>query len=403
MPRTPRRSAATHDLGESTRCVHAGSRLSQGASLAPPIFQTATFKLPTARMGARYSDAVAPSELYTRWGNPTLKQLEAALADLEGGEAALVTASGMGAASVAILTGLKKGDHVVGGHSAYAGVMEIETGLLPDFGISSTLVENTDLDAYRRAIRPNTRLILVETPANPTMSITDLRGIAALARSRGIRTVADNTFATPINQNPLQLGIDSVFHSVTKALSGHSDVTAGAVVGSAVFIKEAWHTFKLLGPVLNPIDGWLVLRGMRTLALRARRQGDNAMAIARFLERHPAVARVHYPGLKSHPGHRIARRQMRGFGGLLSFELKGGRRAGVKLVESVKVITLAVSLGGVETLIQHPASMTHTMIPKSAREAAGITDGLIRFSCGIEDARDLIADLQQALGKRRRD
>lgn len=401
MPRTRRQKSANH-LGESTRCVHAGSRLSPAASLAPPIYQTATFKLPTARIGARYSDAVAPAELYTRWGNPTLKQLEAGLADLEGGEAALATASGMGAASVAILTGLKKGDHVVGGHSAYAGVMEIETGLLPEFGISSTLVENTDLDAYRRAIRPNTKLILVETPANPTMSITDLRGVAALARARGIRTVADNTFATPINQNPLKLGIDAVFHSVTKALSGHSDVTAGAVVGSAAFIREAWHTFKLLGPVLNPIDGWLVLRGLRTLALRARRQSDNALAIARFLARHPSVARVHYPGLPSHPGHRVAKRQMRGFGGLLSFELKGGRRAGVRLVESVKVITLAVSLGGVETLIQHPASMTHTMIPKAARETAGITDGLIRLSCGIEDARDLIADLEQALARRGR-
>jgi methionine-gamma-lyase len=367
--------------------------------VAPPIYQTATFRLPSVRVGARYSDATAPAELYTRWGNPTLKQLEGALAELEGGEAALVTSSGMAAASIAILTGLRKGDHVVGGRAAYAGVMEIETGLLPRYGMSSTLVENTDVEAYRRAIRPNTKLILVETPANPTLAITSLRDVAALARSRGIRTVADNTFATPINQNPIRLGIDTVFHSMTKALGGHTDVSAGAVIGSRRFIRQAWHTFKLFGPVLNPFDAWLVLRGLRTLSLRVRRQNENGLAVARFLARHPAVKRVYYPGLSSHPGHREAKRQMRGFGGLLSFELKGGFRAGVRLVESVKVITLAVSLGGVETLISHPASMTHTMIPKSEREAAGISDGLIRFSCGIEDARDLTADLAAALKK----
>ena len=402
MSRPVRRPRSSGRRGESTRCVHAGSRLATSTSLSPPIYQTATFRLPSARVGARYSDSVAPTELYTRWGNPTLKQLEAALAELEGGEAALVTASGMAAATVSILTGLKQGDHVVGGRAAYAGVLEIETGLLPRFGIQSTLVENADVEAYRRALRPNTRLILVETPANPTLAVTSLRGVAALARGRKIRTVADNTFATPINQNPIRLGIDTVFHSATKALAGHSDVTAGAIIGTQRFIRQAWYAFKLFGPVLNPFDAWLVLRGLRTLALRAARQSENAMAVARFLHRHPAVKQVYYPGLPSHPGHREAKRQMRGFGGLLSFELKGGYRAGVRLVESVKVITLAVSLGGVETLIQHPASMTHTMIPKKEREAAGISDGLIRFSCGIEDARDLTADLDAALSKVRK-
>jgi len=402
MPRRSRRPAGIPERGESTRCVHAGARLATSSSLAPPIYQTATFKLPSARVGARYSDAVAPAELYTRWGNPTLKQLEAALADLEGGEAALVTSSGMGAASVAILTGLKKGDHVVGGIAAYAGVLEIQNGLLPRFGITATQVENSDVEAYRRALRPNTKLILVETPANPTLAVTDLRAVAKLARSRRIRTAADNTFATPVNQNPIRLGIDTVFHSATKALAGHSDVTAGAVIGSAKFIRQAWYEFKLLGPVLNPFDAWLVLRGLRTLSLRAERQSENAMAVARFLDGHAAVRNVHYPGLSTHPGHPIARSQMGRFGGLLSFELKGGYRAGLRLVESVKVITLAVSLGGVETLIQHPASMTHTMIPRRERQAAGISDGLIRFSCGIEDSRDLISDLEQALRKSRR-
>lgn len=398
----PRRPARPEAAGESTRCVHAGSWMATSEALSVPIYQTATFRLPSAAAGARYSDSVAPPELYTRWGNPTLKQLEAALADLEGGGAALVTGSGMAAASLAILTGLKEGDHVVGGRAAYAGVLQIESELLPRFGIESTLVENTDLRAYRRALRPNTKLILVETPANPTLAVTDLTAVARMARRRGIRTSADNTFATPLNQNPLRLGIDSVFHSATKALSGHSDVSAGVLVGSTAFIRKAWYTMKLLGPVLNPIDAWLVLRGLRTLALRVRRQNENALAVARFLSRHPAVSKVHYPGLPAHPGHRVARRQMAGFGGLLSFELKGGLRAGIRLVESVEVITLAVSLGGVETLIQHPASMTHTMIPKKARESAGITDGLIRFSCGIEDAADLIADLERALRKSRR-
>ena len=396
----PRRAAApTPPQGKSTRCTHAGSRLATSRSLAPPIYQTATFRLPDAATGARYSDGVAPAELYTRWGNPTLKQLEGALADLEGGEAALAVSSGMAAASVAILTGLREGDHVVGGRSAYAGVTEIETGLLPRFGIRSTLVENADVEAYARAIRPDTRLILVETPANPTLTVTDLKAVAALARRHGIRTVADNTFATPIHQNPLRHGIDVVFHSATKALSGHSDVTAGAVVGSAEFIKSAWGTFKLLGPVLNPFDAWLVLRGIRTLALRARQQSENALALARYLSRHRAVAAVHYPGLPAHPGHRVAKRQMSSFGGMMSFELKGGYRAGVRFVESVRLITLAVSLGGVESLVQHPASMTHTMIPRALREEVGITDGLIRFSVGIEDSEDLIADLAQALAK----
>lgn len=397
MPRRNGRVEASGIAGESTRCVHAGSRMATSNALAAPIYQTATFRLPSAAAGARYSDSVAPSELYTRWGNPTLKQLEAALADLEGGEAALVTASGMAAASLAILTGLKEGDHVVCGKAAYAGVLEIGTELLPRFGVSTTMVENADFESFRRARRPNTRLILVETPANPTMAITDLSAVARLARHHGIRTAADNTFATPINQNPLRLGIDLVFHSMTKALAGHSDVSAGAVIGGADFIRRAWSTLKLLGPVLNPFDGWLVLRGLRTLALRVRRQNENAMAVARFLSRHPVVAVVHYPGLAGHPGHRVARRQMSGFGGLLSFELKGGLRAGRRLVEAVKVITLAVSLGGVETLIQHPATMTHTMIPRKARLEAGITDGLIRLSCGVEDAPDLIADLDQAL------
>jgi len=399
MPRrTPRRNGA-RPLGESTRCVHAGAGQSRSAALSPPIYQTATFRLPGAAAGARACEAVAPAELYTRWGNPTLKHLEAAVAELEGGEAALVTASGMAAASIAILTGLKAGDHVVGGSAAYAGVLEIETELLPRFGIEASLAENTDAESYRRAIRPNTKLILVETPANPTLSVTDLAAVARIARQYGIRTVADNTFATPINQTPLSLGIDAVFHSATKALSGHSDVTAGAVVGSREFIEKAWYTLKLLGPVLGPFDAWLVLRGLRTLALRARKQNENGMAVSRFLAGHPAVSRVHYPGLPGHAGHRVARRQMSGFGGLLSFELKGGFRAGIRLVESLKVITLAVSLGGVETLIQHPASMSHTMIPKKARVESGITDGLIRFSCGIEDAGDLIEDLAQGLKK----
>jgi len=386
-------------MGDSTRCVHAGARPPGSTALSPPIYQTATFRLPSVAAGARYSDSVAPGELYTRWGNPTLKRLESALSELEGGEAAIVTSSGMAAATVAILTGLKEGDHVVGGRAAYAGVLEIEMELLPRFGIEATLVENADVESFRRALRPNTKLILVETPANPTLAVTDLAGVVKLAQRYRIRTTADNTFATPINQRPLSLGIDSVFHSMTKALAGHSDVSAGAVVGSEAFIRRAWHTLKLLGPVLNPFDGWLVLRGLRTLSLRVRRQNENAMAIARFLSKHPGVSRVHYPGLPSHAGHRVARRQMSGFGGLLSFELKGGLKAGTRLVESVKLVTLAVSLGGVETLIQHPASMTHTMIPKRDREEAGITDGQIRLSCGIEDARDLIADLDQALGK----
>ena len=383
MPRRTRRTAVPTPMGDSTRCVHAGARPPGSTALSSPIYQTATFRLPSAAAGARYSDSVAPGELYTRWGNPTLKRLESALSELEGGEAAIVTSSGMAAATVAILTGLKEGDHVVGGRAAYAGVLEIEMELLPRFGIEATLVENADVESFRRALRPNTKLILVETPANPTLAVTDLAGVVKLAQRYRIRTTADNTFATPINQRPLSLGIDSVFHSMTKALAGHSDVSAGAVVGSEAFIRRAWHTLKLLGPVLNPFDGWLVLRGLRTLSLRVRRQNENAMAIARFLSKHPGVSRVHYPGLPSHAGHRVARRQMSGFGGLLSFDVGDARR----VETSTRLIKNATSLGGVES----------TMESRYRWEGDRVPEGLLRLSVGLEEVEELWADLDQAL------
>lgn len=380
-----------------TRVVRAGGDLNPLSSLVPPIVQSATFLLQDAAHGARLSVATAPGDLYTRWGNPTTKQAEAALAELEGGEAALVTSSGMGAISAAIISRLASGDHVVVGKSLYAGSTELLTEILPRFGVEHTLVDPLDLDAVDRAFRPRTRLLYAETVTNPTMRVADLPALAERARGRGVFTMVDNTFATPIACRPLEHGFHMVLHSGTKYLNGHSDVTAGVMVGPRDAVEKAWYHLKVLGPSISPFESWLLLRGLRTLALRVERQARNALGLAKFLEGHGAVERVWYPGLPSHPDHDVAKRILSGFGGMIAFELKGGAEAGKRLVESVRLIRLAVSLGGVESLIQHPATMTHGPLSREQRRAAGITDGLVRLSVGIESEEDLAADLEQAL------
>ncbi len=389
----------SREWGINTIAVHAGREVNPTRAVAPPIFQTAVFELEDAAAGARFAQEIAPTEYYTRWGNPTTRQAEAVIAALEGGERALVLSSGMAAITVAVLACVKSGEHIVAGRSLYAATMEFFRDTLPRLGIEITFVTPTDPENFRRAIRPNTKLIYVETPSNPRLDLTDLNAVAHLARERGIFTIADNTFATPYNQRPLQRGIDAVVHSATKYLGGHHDLTAGAIVGSAAFIERCWQYAKLFGPTLSPFEAWLLIRGMKTFGLRLERQNATAQRIAEFLEAHPQVERVFYPGLPSHPQHDLARRQMRGFGGMIAFEVKGGREAGRRLVESVRVITLAVSLGGVTSLIQHPASMSHGPIPEEERLATGITEGLIRLSVGIEDVEDLIADLKQALAR----
>jgi methionine-gamma-lyase len=366
--------------------------------MVTPIYASSTWALSSVRRGADFAVATAPPEYYTRWGNPTVRELEDALADLEGGVRGLATGSGMGAIASAILTSVDRGDHVVAGASLYAATTEIFTRLLPRFGVETTFVDPRQPGGWKAAVRPNTRLVYIETPANPTMMITDIREAVAAARSVRATTLADNTFASPVNQRPIEFGVDGVLHSATKYLGGHSDVVAGAVVtAKRALFDRIWFVYKMLGPSLGPFEAFLVRRGLKTLPLRMAAQAETAQALAEFLEGRRAVREVHYPGLKSFPQHALARNQMTGFGGMLSFELKGGYRAGKRFVEAVDVATLAVSLGGTETLVQHPASMTHGPLTDEERRVSGVTDGLVRVSVGLEDTDDLIEDFDRAI------
>jgi len=381
----------------STRSVHAGGERNPGTGIAPPIFQTSTFKLSSAREGADFTQMPAPDRFYTRWGNPTTKQLEAAIAELEGAEAALAFSSGMGAISATIISILSSGDHAVFARSLYSATTELAQQVLPRFRVEVSFADASDLAAVRAAVRPETKLIFFESPTNPTLQVCDLEGLARIGREAGALTAVDNTFASPYNQNPLRAGIDLVLHSMTKYIGGHSDLTGGSVAGKRELIEPCWKMLKIFGACLSPFEAWLAIRGLKTLALRVERQNASALAVARHLSRHPAVERVHYPGLPEHPGHELARKQMRGFGGMVSFEVRGGLAAATRLAESLKLITLAVSLGGVESLIAHPASTVHGLLPEETLCAAGIRPGLLRLSVGLEAAEDLIADLDQAL------
>ena len=382
----------------STRAIHAGSDLNESRALTAPIYQTSTFKLDSATAGAELTQATAPAEFYTRWGNPTTKQFEAVMADLEGSEAALAFSSGMGALTVLLFSHLEAGDHLIVGSSIYAGVSELAGRILPRYGIECSTADTRNLGNVERALTSKTRLILVESPTNPTLELCDLRKLARLASAAGVTTAVDNTFATPFNQRPLELGIDVVVHATTKYIGGHSDATGGILCASQETIDRAWYYLKLFGSCLSPFEAWLFLRGLKTLGARVGQQNRSALELARFLEQHAKVDRVHYPGLASHPQHELAGEQTDGHGGMLSFELRGGYDAGVKLVESLELIQLAVSLGGVESIIQHPASMTHGTLPPEELEETGISPGLLRLSVGMEDPGDLRRDLERALG-----
>ena len=371
--------------------------------LVTPIYATSTFLLDSAEEGAKLSDSnqsvLQAGWLYSRWNNPTVEICERTIASLEGGFGALLAGSGMSAIIIALFATLSSGDHMVLPQAVYGGTHEYLSTYAKKLGIEVSFVDATNPMSYERAIRPNTKVFYTESPTNPTLRLTDIGAVAKLAKKQQLVTITDSTFGSPWNQNPISLGADIIVHSATKYLGGHSDIIAGTLITATFELyKACWNARRLLGNVLSPFDSFLLQRGIKTLDVRMQRHNENAMKIAKFLEQHPKVSRVFYPGLESHPDHELAKRQMkRGFGGMLSFELKNGLNAGIKLVETVKVINLAVSLGGAESLIEHPASMTHTMIPKIEREKAGITDGLIRFSVGIEDADDLIADLTQAL------
>jgi cystathionine beta-lyase/cystathionine gamma-synthase len=385
------------DWSLATRTVHHPEVVAESPPLAAPLYQSSTFRADRAATVAAYAQQVQPAAFYTRWGNPTTEAWEKLMAELEGGEACLAFASGMAAVSTTLFALLKPKDHVVAGSSLYTATTKLLTQDLPAWGVEADLVDPTDPEAFTRAARDNTRMFYVESPSNPTMTLTDVEAVASIARKHAIVTVVDNTFATTYNQKPLAVGADVVIHSATKYLSGHSDVVAGCVVSDRATCARIWQQRTLLGGTLDPFAAWLLLRGMKTFALRMERHNQSALAVARWLESQNAVVRVLYPGLGSHPQHALAARQMSGYGGMVSFELAGGRAAGTRLVESTRLAVLAVSLGGAETLIEHPASMSHAVLSEEALRRAGIPCGLVRLSVGIEDPDDLIADLAQAL------
>ena len=383
--------------GPTTTAIHAGKRHNPTRAVITPIFQTSVFQLLENHEGAEFSASIEPPTFYTRWGSPNASEVEAVLAELEGANRALVTASGMAAISLVFEAFLKNGDHLVAPSAIYLGTEQLIRRWEAERGLRVTWVKDTlDQAEWQAAIQPSTRLIWTETPSNPTLAITDLAGVAALGRKHGIRTVTDNTFASPIHTRPLAFGIDLSVASATKYLGGHSDLVAGVVAGREADVVACWHLAKILGPTLDPLAAWLLHRGLKTLALRVRRGSDNAQALAQWLLWQPHVARVDYPGLPTHPGHEVALRQMeKGFGAMISFELRAGLRAGQSFCEALEIITRGVSLGGVESLIQHPASMSHLKTAPEVKARLGITDGLLRFSVGIEDQPDLIADLEK--------
>jgi len=388
----------TQRRGVHTRLIHGGRTDGGTTAVSPPIFQTSTYVVRTPEEGAALSDQIAPAMFYTRYGSPNGKQVEAVLADLEGSEAALAVGSGMAAVAAAILTNVRAGDHVVAQHTHYTASMSLLAETLPRFGVEVTQVDQRDAAAFAAAMRPRTKVIYTETPTNPTMALTDLRATAEIAHAGGAIAITDNTFASPFNQRPLSLGYDIVVQSATKYLNGHADVTAGALMGTREAIERAWNYLRLHGPVLHPFEAWLLRRGLKTYGLRMAAHNSNALAVAQFLERHPALERVHYPGLPSHPQHDLARRQMTGgFGGMLAFEVKGGYEAAYDVVRRTEVCLLAVSLGGVETLITHPASMVHSHQSDEQRARSGISPGLLRLSVGVENVEDIVEDLDRAL------
>ncbi|HIH89288.1 TPA: PLP-dependent transferase [Candidatus Bathyarchaeota archaeon] len=384
----------------ATKAVHSGQHPdpSTGA-VSVPIYASSTFVFQNAEQGAARFAGKETGYIYSRLGNPTVRALEESIAALEGAEDARASASGMAAISTAAMAICKSSDHILAGDALYGGTHKVFTDILKGYGVGCTLVDTSDLAAVEKAIKPNTKLIYIETPSNPLMKLTDMKAIAKIAKAHGITTVADNTFMSPYLQRPIEHGVDVVVHSITKSLSGHSDVVGGAIVGTKAFLKAMDPMYKNMGATLGPFEAWLTLRGIKTLHVRMQRQTESAEKIAKWLEDHPKVEWVKYPGLKSHPQHTLAKRQMDGFGSMMSFEVKGGVEAGRKVMNNVKLCGLAVSLGAVETLICHPPTMTHAVVPKEDRIKAGISDGLVRFSVGIEDIDDIIADLDQALAK----
>lgn len=392
------------NVGLGTKAIHAGNvKDTQYGALTTPIYQTSTFVFDSCEQGGRRFAGQEGGYIYTRLGNPTVSVLENKVAALECGEACVAAASGMGAISSALWTIAGAGKHIVADGTLYGCTFALLNHGMSRYGVEVSFVDTSDLAAVKAALKENTCAVYLETPANPNLKIADIAAVAEIAHAYNpaIKVVCDNTFASPALQNPLTLGADVVVHSATKYLNGHGDVIAGFVVGKADFIGEVrmFGLKDMTGAVMDPFAAYLILRGLKTLEIRMERHCANAKAIAEFLDQHPAVEKVYYPGLKNHVGHDIATRQMKDFGGMLSFEVKGGRAAGTKLVNALHLITVAVSLGDAETLIEHPASMTHSTYTEEELAASGIPGGLIRLSAGLENAEDIIADLEQALAQ----
>ncbi len=387
------------DLNFQTIAIHAGeSPDPTTGAVVPPLYLATTYHMGSTENGAAVFSGEKEGYVYTRWSNPTNTVLETRAAALEGGEACLATSSGMAAITTTLLANLKAGDHVVAARAIYPSTYAVLSQDFAGYGVETTFVDATDVENVADAIRPQTRVIYMETPGNPILALCDLEEIARIARDAGVVSICDNTFATPINQRPLAMGFDIVLHAATKYMCGHGDAVGGLVIGKRDFIETARaHTLRYFGGILAPFNAYLITRGIVTLPLRMRVHNENAMTVARFLEGHPAVASVSYPGLESHPQHLIAKKQMRGFGGMVSFELGGGLEAGARMMDRVKVCALATSLGDARSLISHPATTSHVVVSREERLAQGVTDGLVRLSVGIENVGDILADLKQAL------
>lgn len=392
------------NCGFGTKAIHAGNvKDKQYGALTMPIYQSSTFYFDTCEQGGRRFAGEEAGYIYTRLGNPTSSVLEAKLAALEGAEAAAATSSGMGAISAALWTLLGAGKHVIADGTLYGCTFALLNHGLTRYGVEVSFVDTSNIEEVKAALKENTAVVYLETPANPNLKVADLKLIADTvhAYNKDIKVVCDNTFATPFLQQPLSLGCDVVVHSATKYLNGHGDVIAGFVAGKADFISEVkmFGIKDMTGCVIGPFESFLILRGLKTMEVRMKQHCANAKAVAEFLSNHPKVERVYYPGLESHPNHAVAAKQMKDFGGMISFEVKGGKEAGMKLVNSLGLCTIAVSLGDAETLVEHPASMTHSTYSADELKEAGIPDGLVRLSAGLENTEDIIADLAQAFDK----
>ncbi len=390
----------TKNSGFTSKLVHAGSVPDPLGSAVTPIYQTSTFSFRDADHGARCFSGEEKGYIYTRIGNPNIAELEVAVAELENGFGGVAASSGMAAVNIVYLTLLGQGDHMISHNAVYGPSRGIMENLYPKLGVEFDYVDTTNIDNIEKAIKPNTKLLYLETPANPTIGITDLKAAVELAHKHNIIVCVDNTFCSPYLQRPLDLGVDIVLHSMTKFINGHADIVGGIVVAKEESLyNDLRYIMVNVGFNMDPHQAWLTRRGLKTLSIRIDKAQENAIKVADYLEAHPKVEWILYPGLKSHPQYELAKSQMDGPGAMISFGVVGGLKAGKKVMNNVHLALLAVSLGGIETLIQHPASMTHSKLSKEARESAGISDGLVRLSIGIENVEDIIADLDHALSK----